>query len=308
MLKLKMEDHDLKLNKHTYFHENPKSIKARIENFEEEGALGANMIPLQLPWSYECKGTAQDRPYISRPSRTQQLLNPELVPKLTTEVLPDDPLRKDGLADKILAKADADRGRNKLLLDGETDRARSISSHSTNSIATISTNRSASASPDRRSKHSVREKERRSSVSPFATKSRKRRYNDSPDTYSVSSHSETGHRSKSIDWAEDRNIRRRRQESSPDARGRSRDSGHNISRQDRCSPESPDKIKVAKDQRSVTPQTSHDRPPRHSTRDNDNQHRRPKPVPKSRPGPPRERSLSPYSRRLALTQSMNLGQ
>ncbi|KAF1939773.1 hypothetical protein EJ02DRAFT_351560, partial [Clathrospora elynae] len=37
-------------------------------------------------YSYECKAPAQERPYKSRPSRTQQLLNPNLKPKLTTEV------------------------------------------------------------------------------------------------------------------------------------------------------------------------------------------------------------------------------
>jgi hypothetical protein len=44
-------------------------------------------------YSYECKAVVQERPYVSRPSRTQQLLNPKLVPKLTTEV-PQDLLRK----------------------------------------------------------------------------------------------------------------------------------------------------------------------------------------------------------------------
>lgn len=34
-------------------------------------------------FSYECKASHQDRPYISRPSRTQQLLNPKLAPKIT---------------------------------------------------------------------------------------------------------------------------------------------------------------------------------------------------------------------------------
>ena len=34
-------------------------------------------------YSYECKAQAQERPYISRPSRSQQLLNPKLKPKLT---------------------------------------------------------------------------------------------------------------------------------------------------------------------------------------------------------------------------------
>lgn len=34
-------------------------------------------------FSYECKASQQDRPYISRPSRTQQLANPKLAPKIT---------------------------------------------------------------------------------------------------------------------------------------------------------------------------------------------------------------------------------
>ncbi|KAK5163747.1 uncharacterized protein LTR77_010420 [Saxophila tyrrhenica] len=34
-------------------------------------------------YSYECTASQQDRPYTSRPSRTQQLLNPKLAPKIT---------------------------------------------------------------------------------------------------------------------------------------------------------------------------------------------------------------------------------
>ncbi|KAM0689842.1 hypothetical protein Q7P36_010713 [Cladosporium allicinum] len=34
-------------------------------------------------FSYECTASQQDRPYISRPSRTQQLANPKLAPKIT---------------------------------------------------------------------------------------------------------------------------------------------------------------------------------------------------------------------------------
>lgn len=37
-------------------------------------------------YSYECKATAQERPYTARPSRTQQLLNPRLMPKLSEDV------------------------------------------------------------------------------------------------------------------------------------------------------------------------------------------------------------------------------
>lgn len=44
-------------------------------------------------YSYECKATTQERPYASRPSRTQQLANPKLVPKLSSDV-PNELLRK----------------------------------------------------------------------------------------------------------------------------------------------------------------------------------------------------------------------
>ncbi|KAJ5248748.1 hypothetical protein N7468_000199 [Penicillium chermesinum] len=87
---------------------------------------------------------------MSRPSRTQQLQNPRLVPKLSEEtpnpllesapvldlVLAVRKLTKEtsaGIADSILAKRDEERGR-KTDLDGSFKRGRSISSHSDNSI------------------------------------------------------------------------------------------------------------------------------------------------------------------------------
>ena len=53
-------------------------------------------IQANLPsrhYSFECKATTQERPYTSRPSRTQQLANPKLIPSLTNEV-PIELLRK----------------------------------------------------------------------------------------------------------------------------------------------------------------------------------------------------------------------
>ncbi|KAA8619720.1 zf-CCHC-3 domain containing protein [Pyrenophora tritici-repentis] len=85
-------------------------------------------------YSYECKAPAQERPYKPRPSRTQQLLNPNLKPKLTTEV-PVDLVRKKGVADDILKKKEEER-----------KRARSLSTSSIDSVSTISTNRSPSRS------------------------------------------------------------------------------------------------------------------------------------------------------------------
>ncbi|KAJ4294254.1 hypothetical protein N0V90_007944 [Kalmusia sp. IMI 367209] len=59
-------------------------------------------------YSYECTVPAQERPYKSRPSRTQQLLNPSLKPKLSEHV-PNELVRKKGLADKILAENEEER-------------------------------------------------------------------------------------------------------------------------------------------------------------------------------------------------------
>lgn len=36
-------------------------------------------------YSYECTAAQQERPYVSRPSRTQRLLNPKLAPRITEQ-------------------------------------------------------------------------------------------------------------------------------------------------------------------------------------------------------------------------------
>ncbi|OQD77542.1 hypothetical protein PENDEC_c002G01391 [Penicillium decumbens] len=263
---------------------------------------------------YECTAPAQERPYTSRPSRTQQLQNPQLMPKLSTEV-PSDLTRSNGVADDILAKRDEERGRKRDLdREDTTDRqgrspkrTRSLSSHSTNSVSTISTNRSPSASPVRRSRHGSPSNGR--SVSP--PKSRKRRYSGASE--SVSSYSSGARqRSRSREWTEDRNIRRRRRESSPEERGRHRDSGHQR-RSDRRS-RSVDKSRIAKERCSMTPsKTTDERSGTRSYRDRESPSAHVRPSGRSRqdhrarPDPPRERSLSPFSKRLALTQAMNYG-
>ncbi|KAH8730258.1 zinc knuckle-domain-containing protein [Phaeosphaeriaceae sp. PMI808] len=149
-------------------------------------------------YSYECKASAQERPYASRPSRTQQLLNPKLKPKLTTEV-PDDLLRKKGLADEILKKKEDERsGRNQK-------RSRSPSTSSVDSVSTISTNRSPSRSPSppRRTHDGP---SLRVGDDKVLTKRRKR---------SVSIDSHSSHDSN-------RKTRRRMSSFSPDERGRRR--------------------------------------------------------------------------------------
>ncbi len=62
------------------------------EMLKERYVCSPSFLPpsLLLTWplrhySYECKSTTQERPYVSRPSRTQQLTNPKLVPKLASD-------------------------------------------------------------------------------------------------------------------------------------------------------------------------------------------------------------------------------
>jgi len=86
---------------------------------------------------YECKST---RPYISRPTRTQQLENPRLLTELKSEGkpsvdVPEEFLKKSGTANKILETNE--RERLKLITDTEEGsskkRARASSSSSSDS-------------------------------------------------------------------------------------------------------------------------------------------------------------------------------
>ncbi|EDN04086.1 predicted protein [Histoplasma mississippiense (nom. inval.)] len=70
--------------------------------------------------------SAQERPYTSRPSRTQQLANPKLVPELMSDV-PNDLLRTKGVADEQLALKERERGRNRE--DSDYDRDHDDATH-----------------------------------------------------------------------------------------------------------------------------------------------------------------------------------
>lgn len=258
-------------------------------------------------YSFDCKASAQERPYIPRPSRTQQLLNPELMPKLSSEN-PNELLRKEGVADELLATREEERGR-KRDLDDMTDRnAQSPGRARSLSVETISTNRSYSSSP-RRNKRGAADRGRRDDSSAPPAKSRKRRYSDSTEGSSGSVHSGPKDRSPSRERTrtDDRNTRRRRRESSPEERGRHRRAGRHSERRDRRS-KSLDKDRV-EESRATAQDVPKDRsyrdrasPPRQS------QHERSRPDPiMQKNQPPRERSLSPFSKRLALTQAMNNG-
>ncbi|KAG6117336.1 hypothetical protein E4U13_001194 [Claviceps humidiphila] len=97
---------------------------------------------IERHYSYECKASSQERPYVSRPSRSQQLRNPKLVPKLTNDT-PNPVEKKKGLADEILAKQEAQRTRLQELEGGDEsdvapspNRRRSVSSESVSTVST----------------------------------------------------------------------------------------------------------------------------------------------------------------------------
>jgi hypothetical protein len=120
-------------------------------------------------YTYECKTTVQERPYIKRPSRTQQLANPKLRPKLTIDS-PNPAQKKEGLADAELARIEAEREHQRerrerddeLLEEGDRlsrgvgaqepinrgrKRSRSVSSGSVSSYSSRSRSPSRSVSP-----------------------------------------------------------------------------------------------------------------------------------------------------------------
>ncbi|EGO61055.1 hypothetical protein NEUTE1DRAFT_120118 [Neurospora tetrasperma FGSC 2508] len=89
---------------------------------------------LERHYSYECKASAAERPYIPRPSRTQQLFNPKLLPKLTSAVPPQD---KKGVADEILAQREAERAKKKELERDDESPSRDVSPRRSRSLLAI---------------------------------------------------------------------------------------------------------------------------------------------------------------------------
>jgi len=287
-------------------------------------------------YSFECKVSAQERPYISRPSRTQQLQDPALVPKLTSEVS-NDLQRTTGVADEVLAMKEQERGRIKYPsnqdegqhgLISSKKRTRSVSSYSSISASTISTNLSRSRSPKHRRRYDSADSQERhlqrvKSSSPSLSTQRKRRYSEKSSRYSYSSGSSVERRSSRIrERRDERNIRRRRRESSPDERGRRRDdSSRRGSWRGRSQSQSRDRSRIMRGRRSLPPVQRNTTDPQRSIQssyrplenaiDRRSEHRE-----RNRAGyirgnpsasPQRERSLSPFSKRLALTLAMNTG-
>ena len=193
-------------------------------------------------------------------------------------------------------------------------RARSVSSSASDSISTISTNLSISPKRPRRDQDEYMTSQREDVNFRSPSRDRKRRHQSS----SSMSYSSSDHSLRRTDRGGD-HRRRRHRTVSPESRGRP-NSQRRGSRRSRSRSESIDKSRVARERKSMTPHTV-DKERRRSDHlggrmDRHGFDRRGEGVRPTESGNIRqpapsqpvrkERSLSPYSRRLALTQSMNM--
>ncbi|KAF2431791.1 hypothetical protein EJ08DRAFT_164387 [Tothia fuscella] len=264
-------------------------------------------------FSYECKAPAAERPYAARPSRTQQLMNPKLAPQLTND-LPDDLQRREGVADEILAAKKAERGRKRSIDDhsaGPRKASRSVSSSSFDSVSTISTAASRSPSPRRGARHNSPPDQLMTS-----------QYEEGPPPVRDVDHARkrrrrsvsSSHHSRASRGDSNRNTRRRRRSISPAERGRRRSREKESRSRSRTRSRSvPRKngqsgIKSSgygRGGRRISPSRSPYRQGHGRQNGNNGPGQPSRPAPPR--GPPKERSLSPFSKRLALTQAMNMG-
>ncbi|KAH8893160.1 hypothetical protein GQ53DRAFT_103922 [Thozetella sp. PMI_491] len=271
-------------------------------------------------YSYECKANAQERPYVARPSRSQQFFNPKLKPKLTEDTL-DAVQKKQGIADEELAKKEAERAKKReleeledLALKDSPPKRRRSASHG--SVASIST-RSRSPPPKREARQPSKDRFEGSRELPPRGPSPRSRSFDSRSDYSRRRSESLGgdyHRRSPIRQSpsprrDDRDSYDRRSIESPvrgsrEHRPARRLQSRSPSRSPSQSPERDDGQRRHLDDRGYR-QRDDRSPDRRGRRPGWRDDRRGPPPRQQPPEPPRERSLSPFSKRLALTQSMN---
>ncbi|GAO48529.1 hypothetical protein SAICODRAFT_25387 [Saitoella complicata NRRL Y-17804] len=223
-------------------------------------------------WTYECKGGEQV--YNARPSRTQQLRNPKLMPELT-EVVPEEIKNGKGVADKVLSEREAERRRRR-----SPSRSRSRSRHRS----------------DRRS----RDHDRRHRDKPREERHRGDSYRPSRQNRTKSRSRDRSYRSKRRDDSPRRSSRReasldyndgRRRDGSRDRRGSDAASMRSRIRSPPVRGESPPYVPGGRSSRSVAQPDIPAEPARRQS---------PPPSKEAQ----RERSLSPYSARVRMTQMM----
>lgn len=245
-------------------------------------------------YSYECKTSLQSRPYVSRASRSQQLRNPKLKPALTEAKLNEEEVTRwvqvlslvstyaDSENSSTTSSRDTEQGPLSKDLEEESHRGRarspssdrpnkrrrSDSTSSTDSVSTISTISSSSGHQGDRSKDfkPQRRAESRVSLSRSRTPPRTRPRSNSSSVASSGIARKPGNRGGDREPSD----------------GPSKGHEPRFERE-RNGPGS-----------NRAPRLRHSRSPERTT------HRT------SRADGPKPRSLSPYSRRLALTQAMNV--
>ncbi|OWT42696.1 zinc knuckle domain-containing protein [Pochonia chlamydosporia 170] len=262
------------------------------------------LTSLARHYSYECKASSQERPYVSRPSRSQQLRNPKLLPKLTSDT-PNPLEKKAGVADEVLQKREAERAKQEARDDSENEslppspkRRRSASSASVSTISTDASRRSRSPARDSRSPPPQRRRRSPDIDEEQGRQSVERSLSRSPPPVKRAGRSESRDSHSPRHAPQERRYRDRE------------DVGDAESRPRRSRPNSPPRHDAQEQRRRVSyasqsPEPDERRPPRgydHRARDRRNNHERRRDT-----GRPRPRSLSPFSRRLAMTQSMNRG-
>ncbi|KAH6690527.1 zinc knuckle-domain-containing protein [Plectosphaerella plurivora] len=240
-------------------------------------------------YSYECKESSQARPYVSRPSRTQQLRNPKLMPALTNDK-PEELMRKKGVADEELAKKEAERAKQRPRDDSSDDEGappKRQRSASFDSVSTVSTRHSRSPSPPPRRRSPSPLPQPRHDKRGGPGPSRRR---DSPeDDYSRSRSRSPARKHSPADIPQRRQRSFSRDSHSPPPR-----------REQRYRERSADQSVRSGRSLSRSPVRQGGGPAHPRGRAEAAQ-------PVRRQEPPRERSLSPFSQRVALTRSMNQG-
>ncbi|KAI0407651.1 zinc knuckle-domain-containing protein [Xylaria palmicola] len=267
-------------------------------------------------YSYECKTSTQERPYIPRPSRTQQLLNPKLAPKLASDTA-DAPKNTKGLADQELAKREAERTRQRELEqddDTDNDVPKSERSASYDSVSTISTRGLPSPAHRRTSRSPMSPGGAARNPSPARGSSRRRsfasgsayerRHSPSPERHRRDAMSPRPTRRRTRSPSHDDGLRHGRYDSEEQLANRRHDDGRVKAAQSPSQSPSPQNRRRFRSRsprgpwrRDNTHPRDHDRPagPQRGPRGGGPSH------------DTRERSLSPFSKRLALTQAMNAG-
>lgn len=269
-------------------------------------------------YSYECKASTQERPYIARPSRTQQLLNPKLVPKLTSDTA-DAQKNTKGLADQVLAKREAERAKEQEseqdddIEHGVSKRQRSASY---DSISTVSTRASGSPARRRASVSPQRSGRAIHSPSPARESSRKRSFDSRSDYEGRHSPSPRGRNrgtrspepTRQRMSSSSRSVSPRRGRFTPEEKSGRRNAGRRRGRYSESPSRSPPPSENRRRFRSRSPRgpwRSERSPPPHNDRPAAPHRGSGREQRGAQGRSARERSLSPFSKRLALTQSMN---